>query len=63
MNTGKQIYLPNALLSISSGCILRVELLDRMVLRLLSACDGENVHILRDSHFGLFVVQLELCVD
>ena len=30
------------------GVYSEVELLDHMVLRFLSACDGENVHILRN---------------
>ena len=51
------------MLSTLPGISSEVELLDHGVLRFLSAGDGENVHILRGSQFGLSMVQPELRVN
>ena len=51
------------MLSTLQGISSEVELLVHGVLRFLSADDGENVHILRGSQFGLSMVQPELCVN
>ena len=58
-NAAMTMGVLSALLGISS----QVELLDHKVLRFLSACDGENVHILRGGQFGLYMVQPELRVN
>ena len=52
------------ILSVLFGISSQVELLDHKVLKFLSACDGENVHILRNGKsFSLYMVHLELCVN
>ena len=44
----KNAAMTMGILSVLFGISSQVELLDHQVVRFLSACDGENVHILRN---------------